>query len=625
MRAPRLLTSAVSLLAAALSLGCGPTPGTPQVQPTSTAAPTAPPPPAAVTVADADAFVKRYNDEGGRLSVEVGKALWVQNTHITPDTNFLSSKARERWINFHNEMIAESKRFNDLSLTGTTGRAMKLIKQGVTMPAPQDKAKVAELATISSELKAAYGTGKYCKDGDPKSCRDLEKLMDVMAKSRKYDELLDAWRGWRTISPPMRKSYTRFVEIMNEGARELGFQDTGDLWKSGYDMSSQQFEVEADRLWQQVKPLYEQVHCYVRGRLSKHYGADKVALDKPIPAHLLGNMWAQEWGHIFDLVKPYNVKDGLDITKALERKKFDSLKMVKSAEEFYTSVGLKPLPKSFYELSMFDKPVDREVVCHASAWDIDPPNDDLRIKMCIDPNEEDLITIYHELGHIYYYVYYKNQPLVFQSGAHDGFHEAIGDALTLSMTPGYYKKAGFIRSFKTDENAVINYQMKMALDKIAFLPFGKLIDQWRWDVFSGKVKPEAYNAAWWSLRTKYQGIAPPVKRTEADFDPGAKYHIPGNTPYTRYFLARILQFQFHQAMCKAAGHTGPLHECSIYGNKAAGDKLAAMLALGQSQPWPDALEKLTGTRKMDASAIIDYFAPLMKWLAEENKGKTCGW
>ncbi len=614
----------LSALAALTPLACTPGPG-PTLPPPAPVE--APQPEAKATVADAEAFVKRFNDEGAKLSVEIGKALWVQNTHITPDTNFIASKARERWITFHNQMIEQTKRFNHLQLTGETARAMKIIKQGVTMPAPQAPAKVAELATLASDLKAAYGQGKYCQAG-PKGeerCRDLEELSDVMAKSRSYDELLDAWVGWRTVAPPMRAKYARFVQLMNEGALELGFADTGDLWKSGYDMTAAEFEAEADRLWQQVKPLYDQLHCYVRARLAKTYGADKVPPEGLIPAHLLGNMWAQEWGHIFELVKPHKKGEGLDITAALANKKMVARDMVRSAEGFYTSLGLKRLPDSFYEQSMFHKPTEREVVCHASAWDIDPKNDDLRIKMCIDPEEEDLVTIYHELGHIYYYVYYKDQPFVFQSGAHDGFHEAIGDALTLSMTPGYYQKAGFISSFKTDDEAVINYQMKMALEKIAFLPFGKLIDQWRWDVFSGKVKPEGYNAAWWALRTKYQGIAPPVERTEAHFDPGAKYHVPGNTPYTRYFLARILQFQFHEALCKAAGHTGPLYECSIFGSHAAGDKLASLLALGQSQPWPDALEKLTGTRQMDASSILAYFAPLMEWLAKENSGRKCGW
>jgi peptidyl-dipeptidase A len=373
------------------------------------------------------------------------------------------------------------------------------------------------------------------------------------------------------------------------------------------------------------------MHCHVRAKLSEHYGPKRVPASGPIPAHLLGNMWAQEWNNIFELVKPYDVKLDLDVSGALKKQKYTPEKMVRSAESFYTSLGLQPLPKSFYQRSMLVKPRDRDVVCHASAWDIDPPNDDLRIKMCIDPTEEELVTIYHELGHIYYYVYYKNQPFLFQSGAHDGFHEAIGDALTLSMTPSYYQRVGLIDAPKgkgqvtIDGKVLVNQQLKMALEKIAFLPFGKMIDQWRWDVFNGKVAPGAYNTAWWKLRTEYQGIAPPVARSEAHFDPGAKYHIPANTPYTRYFLARILQFQFHRSMCQAAGHKGPLHECSIYGSKAAGAKLASMLEMGQSQPWPDALEKLTGSRQMDASAIVDYFAPLMKWLEEQNKGRTCGW
>jgi peptidyl-dipeptidase A len=564
------------------------------------------------------------------LSLEVGKAAWVQNTYITDDTAWLAAKGHERWILFHNGMIEGSKRFNDLKLDGDTARAMRLLKQGVTMPAPRDRKKVAELTQLASQLKSMYGAGKYCRQTKKggktaEECRDLEKLTDLMAESRDYDELLDAWKGWRTVSPKMREPYTRFASIMNEGARELGFTDTGDLWKAGYDMSSAEFEKEADRLWQQVKPLYKQLHCYVRARLSKKYGAERVPPKGPIPAHVLGNMWAQEWNNIYPLVKPYNIELNLDVSKELEKQKYSARRMVESAESFYKSLGMVSLPKSFYEKSMFVKPRDRDVVCHASAWDIDAANGDLRIKMCIDPKEEELVTIYHELGHIYYYEYYKDKPFIFQSGAHDGFHEAIGDALTLSMTPGFYQKIGLVKAYEENDKALINYQMKMALEKIAFLPFGKLIDQWRWDVFSGKATADNYNAAWWKLRLDYQGIAPPVKRSEADFDPGAKYHIPNNTPYTRYFLARILQFQFHKALCETAGIKGPLHQCSIYGSKPAGTKLSAMLSMGQSAPWPDALEKLTGTRKMDASAIIDYFRPLMTWLEKDNEGRTCGW
>jgi peptidyl-dipeptidase A len=389
-------------------------------------------------------------------------------------------------------------------------------------------------------------------------------------------------------------------------------------------MTPDQFAAETDRLWGQLKPLYEQLHCYVRGRLGKLYGKEKVPQTGPIPAHLLGNMWAQEWGNIYPLVEPYQGQGKLDVDAALKAKGYDPIKMVKLGESFFTSLGLDPLPATFWERSMFTKPADREVVCHASAWDV-TYDDDLRIKMCIRTTEEDLITIHHELGHDYYFHAYYKLPVLYQSGANDGFHEAIGDALALSVTPSYLKKIGLLQSVPSNPKELINVQMKDALDKIAFLPFGLMVDRWRWQVFSGKATPQDYNAAWWKLRQQYQGVSAPVERSEADFDPGAKYHVPANVPYTRYFLARILQFQFHRAMCKAAGFTGPLHECSIYGNKEAGKRLEAMLAMGASKPWPDALEAMTGERQMDASALIEYFAPLSKWLAEQNKGQQCGW
>jgi peptidyl-dipeptidase A len=335
-------------------------------------------------------------------------------------------------------------------------------------------------------------------------------------------------------------------------------------------------------------------------------------------------MWAQEWTNVYDLVEPYKGEGSLDVTKNIKRQKLDEKAMVKIGESFFTSLGFDALPATFWERSLFKKPADREVVCHASAWDVVYEND-LRIKMCIEPKEEDLITIHHELGHDYYYQQYYKLPMLFQQGANDGFHEGIGDTLALSVTPAYLKSIGLLDKVPDNEKGEVNFLLKMALDKVAFLPFGKLIDQWRWDVFSGKTQPADYNKAWWALRTKYQGIAAPVPRSEADFDPGAKYHVPGNTPYVRYFLARIYQFQFHRALCKAAGQKGPLHACSIHGSKEAGAKLKAMLEMGASKPWPEAMKAISGEDKGDASAMLEYFAPLRKWLAEQNKGQTCGW
>ena len=583
----------------------------------------APAPPKPSQAADAKAFVDRVDGEMRTLVVASGKAEWDKNTNITDETEKAAADANEKLMEYMAGAIKQATSFNDSTIDPDTQRKLHLLKVTASPPpAPSDPDKRKRLAELGARMEGLYGKGKACEG---KKCKDLGQLEDIMASSRKYDELLKAWTGWHQIAVELRPLYQEFVGLANEGAKEIGYKDLGELWRAGYDMSPADFEAEAERLWTQVSPLYNQLHCYVRGKLADKYGKDKVPESGLIPAHLLGNMWAQEWANIYPLVEPFPGAASLDVTKALVKAKFDETKMVKLGESFFTSLGLDPLPATFWERSMFQKPKGREVVCHASAWDVEL-NDDLRIKMCIKINQEDLVTIHHELGHNYYYHYYYQLPVLFQAGAHDGFHEAIGDAIALSITPAYLKQLGLIQDVPADDKGLINLQMQDALEKIAFLPFGKLIDQWRWDVFSGKTAPEQYNAAWWALRAKYQGIAPPTPRNDPDFfDAGAKYHIPANVPYTRYFLARILQFQFHKALCAAAGHTGPLHECSIYGKTAAGDKLKAMLALGASKPWPEALEAITGARQMDAAPMIEYFAPLSKWLEEQNQGRTCGW
>jgi peptidyl-dipeptidase A len=597
----------------------------PAAQPRPAAAPVAAP--SGPTAAEAKAFVQRVDAEYLRLSVRQSTADWIKNTFITDDTERNAAVMDEDLGAFLSGAVKESAKYRGVNgLEPQVQRMLTLLKFAQALPAPADPAKRGELSALKSKLEGMYGKGKYCgrEDDKKKECRDLQALSAVLAKGGSYAEQLDAWEGWHTISRDMRKDYARLVELSNDGAHEFGFADVGDLWRAGYDMPAADFERETDRLWNQVKPLYDDLHCYVRAQLSKKYGADKVPLDAPIPAHLLGNMWAQEWGNIYSLVEPYKGQSSLDVTSALRRQKFDEVKLVRLGESFFTSLGLDPLPNSFWERSQLKKPQDREVVCHASAWDVTFSND-LRIKMCIKIDEEDLVTVHHELGHDYYFMNYFKLPALFQQGANDGFHEAIGDALTLSITPEYLKKLGLITAVPKDDKGLINVQMKDALEKVAFLPFGRMIDQWRWDVFSGKTSPNEYNRHWWELREKYQGIKAPVLRSELDFDPGAKYHIPANVPYMRYFLARILQFQFHRAMCKAAGHTGPLYTCSIYGNREAGAKLKAMLSLGASKPWQEALYAMTGESQMDATAILEYFAPLQTWLRAQNRNLSCGW
>ncbi|MDJ0812479.1 MAG: M2 family metallopeptidase [Woeseiaceae bacterium] len=578
--------------------------------------------PAAAPAETAEEFVVRVNEELTELNREGGAAAWVRATYITPDTAILSSLARERYAKWHSETVEQAMAYDDMELAPETRRAIDLLKLGTSLPAPKDAAKRRELTEIATEMTGMYGAGKYCRsDNDCISGTELELMMQQV---RDYDELLELWTGWREISVPMRDKFGRYVELANEGAGTLGYNNLGEMWRAGFDMSPDEFRAETNRLWDQVKPLYDELHCHVRATLGDVYGTDKVPQDGPIPAHILGNMWAQEWAPLYDLLEPFPGVSDLDVDGTLKTKNYSPQEMVRSAENFYVSLGMPRLPDTFWERSQFSKPQDREVVCHASAWGLDGGND-LRIKMCINQTYDELRVIYHELGHNYYQGAYKDQPPVFQDGAHSGFHEAIGDTVVLSMTPGYLAEVGLISDAEQNEQAVINRQMQMALDSIAFLPFGKLIDEWRWAVFAGEVTPGDYNKSWWEMRTRYQGIAPAVERTEEHFDPGAKYHVPGNVSYTRYFLARILQFQFHRSLCETAGHQGDLHSCSIFGNKEAGAKFYAMLEAGQSEPWQDTLEKLTGTREMDASAIIDYFAPLMGYLKEQNEGRTCGW
>ncbi len=413
------------------------------------------------------------------------------------------------------------------------------------------------------------------------------------------------------------------LQLSNQGAREIGFKDTGAMWRSNYDMPPDEFSAEIERLWQQVRPLYLSLYTFVRARLSQHYGADLVPPNGPMPADLLGNPWAQEWGNVYPLLGMPQTSSGYDLTELLKAKSVEPRGMVKDAENFFTSMGFAPLPQTFWERSLFTKPADRDVVCHASAWDIDN-KDDLRIKVCLQVRDVDFVTVHHELGHNFYQRAYKNQPFLFENGANDGFHEAIGDSIALAITPDYLHQVGLLEQVPSADNDIPQL-LKQALDRVAFLPFGYMIDQWRWKVFSGEIKPAEYNKAWWDLRLKYQGIAPPVARSEADFDPGAKYHIAGNVPYVRYFLAYILEFQFYRALCHESGYSGPLNRCTFFNSKEAGAKFQKMLAMGQSKPWPDALEVLTGQRDMDATAILDYFAPLQKWLDEQNKGQKAGW
>ena len=601
------------------------------------AAPSAP----KVTVADAAAWMTKTEADLSRLYEARDRAGWVNMNFITDDTEALGAAAEEATAAYITQAIHDSTRFDAIKaeMPADLARKFMLLRIAQGVPAPDDAKEREELARLEVEMASMYGKGKYCppeksplakkpvngkKPEDP--CLNLEDLSRILGKSRNEAELREAWAGWHATAPAMRAKYIRYVELGNKGSRGIGFADMGALWKSGYDMTPEAFEADVDRLWSEIKPFYEELHCYARSRLRAKYGKDVVPEKAPIPAHLLGNMWAQEWQGLMDLFAPYPGEPTVDATPKIKAKKIEPKEMVRTGERFFKSLGFRDLPKSFWERSLFVRPRDREVVCHASAWDVNQ-KDDLRLKMCIEPTEDDLVTIHHELGHIFYYQQYEKQPTLFQAGANDGFHEAIGDTVALSITPAYLKSIGLLDNLPKTEHAMLNVQMKQAMSKVAFLPFGLLIDKWRWDVFAGKTTPDRYNASWWELRKKIQGIAPPggAARGEDFFDPGAKYHIPASTPYVRYFLSFVYQFQFYRALCRASGHTGPLATCSFFGNAAAGEKLRSMLAMGASKPWPEAMQAVGAESRADASALLEYFAPVRAYLKEKTKGETCGW
>jgi len=571
-------------------------------------------------------FLYNIEEENKNDGPIIYSASWISSNFITYDSQKVIADYGTRYTLKSLERAREASSFDDVSTSSKNRRMLNILKNSFVMPPPLNKELASELSSITTSLEAMYGSGEHCyEDG---TCYDLEAFESIIDNSRDPEELLKAWQGWHEIGKPMKPMYMRMVDIGNQGSRDLGYEGLSDLWFSKYDMPADDFLNETDRVWEEVKPLYDALHCHVRAKLNEHYGDDVVPESGPLPVHLLGNMWGQSWSNIYDLVyTEESQQNSVDVTKIIKEKGLDEIEMVEYAEDFFLSIGFEPLPDTFWERSLFVKPRDRSVVCHASAWNLDPANNDLRIKMCIEKNEEDFVTIHHELGHIFYYQAYNHLPTLFQGGANDGFHEAFGDLLTLSITPDYLTQINFI----TEEEASVAKEdpigllMKQALDGVVVVPWALMLDKWRSGVFNGEIDETNLNSSWWRLREYYQGISTSMERSEDYFDPGAKYHIPGNTPYTRYYLARIMQYQFHEALCNEIEFDGLLHECSIYGSKKAGDKIISTMAMGESLPWQDAFENLTGSRKLSGKSILNYYAPLKDWLDEQNKNRTCGW
>ncbi|MBO9726645.1 MAG: M2 family metallopeptidase [Novosphingobium sp.] len=578
------------------------------------------------TAQGAAEFVAAAEKDLFAFSVDNARINWVNYTYLTDDTDALAAQSNGLLTEKQVDYAVEAAKFAKLpDLDPDVSRKLGILRQSIVLPAPTTPGAAAQLSEISTRLASTYGKGRGTLDGKEINGSDIESEMGNLTHTPA--EFAEMWTTWHdNVGKPMKADYVKMVGIANQGAKELGYADVGAMWRSGYDMTPEQFSAETQRLWEEVKPLYLALHTYVRHKLNEKYGDAVQPKNGPIRADLLGNMWAQEWGTIYPLVAPKGAGDlGYDIGDLLKAQGRTPIDMVKAGEGFYSSLGFAQLPETFWKRSMIVKPADREVICHASAWDVDN-KDDIRIKMCTKVDSNDFVTIHHELGHNYYQRAYNKQPFLYLNGANDGFHEAIGDFIALSITPQYLVQIGLLDKAKVPSaDKDIGLLLRQAMDKVAFLPFGLLIDRYRWGIFDGSIQPADYNKAWTKMRLDYQGITPPAARSDDGFDAGAKFHVPGNTPYTRYFLARILQFQFYQAACKQAGWKGPLHRCSFYGDKKVGANLNKMLEMGMSKPWPEALKAFTGTPQMSAKPMLDYFAPLKNWLDEQNKGEKQGW
>jgi len=575
-----------------------------------------------VNAESAQAYVEAAERELTERSEYEARIAWVYNTNITYDTEWLLQRSDAEATEARVRLASGAGRYANVDLPPDTRRKIDLLRLSLTLPAPQTEGAADQLSQITTRLASIYSTGRIDYQGRQVTLDELETLMGTERNPARLQEM---WAEWHAVAAPMRQDYAQMVEIANQGARDLGFEDVGQMWLSNYDMPADQMEAEVERLWGQLQPFYEQLHCYTRARLNAHYGDAVQPRTGPIRADLLGNMWAQDWTTLMPIVRPRGGRATYDTTQLLTRAGYDPVRMTETAERFYTSLGMAELPDTFWERSLLTRPRDRDVVCHASAWNLDS-REDIRVKQCIQVNAEHFQTIHHELGHNFYQRAYMNQPYLYQNGAHDGFHEAIGDFIALNITPQYLVDIGLLRQNQVPPaSADTNLLLEQALGKISFLPFALTVDQWRWQVFDGRITPDRYNAAWWELRERYQGIRPPNARGEEFFDPGAKYHIANNVPYLRYFLSYILQFQFYEAACQQAGWEGPLHRCTVYGNREVGERFNRMLEMGASRPWPDALEAFTGTRQMDGGAMVRYFQPLMSWMQEQNRNQECGW
>ncbi|XP_059535969.1 angiotensin-converting enzyme 2 isoform X1 [Myotis daubentonii] len=577
-------------------------------------------------------FLDNFNSKAEDLSHESALASWDYNTNITDENVQKMNEADSKWSAFYEQQskLAQTYPLQEIQ-NPTIKRQLQVLQQNGSSVLSPDKSK--QLSTILTKMSTIYSTGKVCNPNNPEECFTLAGLEDIMEKSKDYNQRLWVWEGWRSeVGKQLRPLYEEYVDLKNEMARGNNYEDYGDYWrgdyetegKDGYNYSRHQLIEDVERIFLEIKPLYEHLHAYVRAKLMNAYPS-RISPTGYLPAHLLGDMWGRFWTNLYNLTVPFEQKPNIDVTGAMVEQSWDAEKIFKEAEKFYISVGLPSMTPGFWNNSMLTEPGDgRKVVCHPTAWDLG--KGDFRIKMCTKVTMDDFLTAHHEMGHIQYDMAYATQPYLLRNGANEGFHEAVGEVMSLSVaTPKHLKVMGLLPpDFSEDNETEINFLLKQALNIVGTLPFTYMLEKWRWMVFKGEIPKEQWMKKWWEMKREIVGVMEPLPHDETYCDPASLFHVANDYSFIRYFTRTIFEFQFQEALCQIAKHQGPLHKCDISNSKEAGNKLLEMLKLGKSEPWTLALEKIVGTKKMDAKPLLNYFEPLFTWLKEQN-GNSVGW
>nr|UJP38391.1 angiotensin-converting enzyme 2 [Taphozous melanopogon] len=587
------------------------------------------------TEEQAKTFLEKFNSEVEVLSFESSLASWNYNTNITDENVQKMSEAGDKLSAFYEEQYKLAKTYPLQEIQNLTiKRQLQVLQQNDPSVLSADKSK--RLNTILNEMSTIYSTGKVCNPNNPQECLLLAPgLENIMQKnSSDYNQKLWAWEGWRSeVGKQLRPLYEEYVALKNEMARGNNYEDYGDYWRGdyetlgtdGYNYSRNQLIEDVERIFAEIKPLYEHLHAYVRAKLMAVYPS-RISPTGCLPAHLLGDMWGRFWTNLYPLTVPFGQKPNIDVTNAMVNQGWDAERIFKEAEKFFVSIALPNMTEGFWKNSMLTEPSDgRKVVCHPTAWDLG--QGDFRIKMCTKVTMEDFLTAHHEMGHIQYDMAYSTQPYLLRNGANEGFHEAVGEIMSLSVaTPKHLKAMGLLPpDFYEDKETEINFLLKQALNIVGTLPFTYMLEKWRWLVFKGEIPKEQWMKKWWEMKRKLVGVVEPLPHDETYCDPASLFHVANDYSFIRYFTRTILEFQFQEALCQTAQHKGPLHECDISNSTEAGSKLLQMLKLGKSEPWTSALEEIVGIKNMDVRPLLNYFEPLFTWLKDQNKNSFVGW